>query len=97
MGAAEHAEGLLEIAVVRRRPPLSGQQRLGLGLNNRGLLDYRDRLRAVPRGAQHEFPFTEPGVRHRRAERIRWRRFHGGRPISFDGSPGILDLEHDRF
>jgi len=51
MGAAEHAEGLLEIAVVRRRPPLSGQQRLGLGLNNRGLLDYRDRLRAVPRGA----------------------------------------------
>ena len=35
MGTAEHVEGLLEIAVVRQRPAVTGQQRLVAGMSNR--------------------------------------------------------------
>ena len=52
MGTAEDVEGLFEIAVVRERPPVSGLQHIVLGLDNRRLLEHRDRLGALPRGAQ---------------------------------------------
>ena len=52
MGAAEDVEGLLEIAIVRQRAPVSGKQRLVLGLGDRRLLEHGDRLGALPGGAQ---------------------------------------------
>ena len=52
MGAAEDVERLLEIAVVRQRSPVAGQQRLVAGVGDRGLFEHRDRLGPLPRGAQ---------------------------------------------
>ena len=52
MGAAEDIEGLLEIAVVRQRSPVTGKKRLVTGMSDRGLLEHRDRLGPLPRGAE---------------------------------------------
>ena len=52
MGAAEHVEGLLEIAVVGQRAAIAGEQRLVAGMGDRGLFEHRDRLRPLSRRAQ---------------------------------------------
>ena len=52
MRAAEHVEGLLEIAVVGERAAIAGEQRLVAGMGEHGLLQHRDRLRALAGVAQ---------------------------------------------
>ena len=47
MGAAEHLEGLLEIAVVGQRAAIGGEQQLVAGMSDGGLLEHRDRLRPL--------------------------------------------------
>jgi hypothetical protein len=44
VGAAQHIECLLEIAVVPQRAPIAGKQRLVAGMSDAGLLDHRNRL-----------------------------------------------------
>jgi hypothetical protein len=46
--AAENVECLLEIAVVGKRPPVGGQQRLVAGVGNGRLLEHGCRLAALP-------------------------------------------------
>ena len=52
MGAAENVECLLETAIVEQRAPIAGQQRLVVGVGDRGLFEHRNRLGALPRGSQ---------------------------------------------
>ena len=52
MGAREHVERLLEIAVVGERPAVAGEQRLVAGMGDGGLFEHGDRLGALPGGAQ---------------------------------------------
>ena len=52
MGAGEHVEGLLKIAVVRERPPIAGEQRLVAGMSDGGLLEHGYRLGFLARGAE---------------------------------------------
>jgi len=52
MGAAEDVECLLEIAIVRQRSPVAGQQRHVTRLSDRGLFEHRDRLGLLPRGSE---------------------------------------------
>jgi hypothetical protein len=52
MGAAEDVECLLEIAIVRQRSPITGKKRLVIGMKERGLFEYGDRLRALSRGSE---------------------------------------------
>ena len=52
MGAAENVECLLEIAIVEQRAPIAGQQRLVVGMGDRGLFEHRDGLGALPGGPQ---------------------------------------------
>ena len=47
MGAAEHVEGLLEIAVVRQRAAVGGEQQLVAGMGDGGLFEHRNRLRPL--------------------------------------------------
>jgi hypothetical protein len=49
---------VLEIAVVRQRAPIAGQQSLVTGVSDRGLLQHGDRLRPLPRDAQR-FPVIQ--------------------------------------
>jgi hypothetical protein len=44
---AEHVEGLLEIAVVGQRAAVGGEQLAVAGIGDGGLLENRDRLRAL--------------------------------------------------
>ncbi len=52
MRAAEHVEGLLEIAIVGERAAVAGEQRLVAGMGEHGLLEHRDRLGALAGLAQ---------------------------------------------
>ena len=52
MGAAEDIEGLLEIAIVRQRSPITGEQGLVAGMSDRGLFEHGDRLGLLPRGPE---------------------------------------------
>ena len=52
MGAAEHVEGLLEIAVVGQRAAVAGEQRLVAGMGDGGLFEHRNRLRLLSCRAQ---------------------------------------------
>ena len=52
MGAGEHVERLLEIAVVGQRPAVSREQRLVAGMADGGLLEHGGGLGALPGGAQ---------------------------------------------
>ena len=52
MGAREHVERLLEIAVVGQRPAESGEQRLVAGMGDGGLFEHGGGLGALPGGAQ---------------------------------------------
>jgi hypothetical protein len=47
MGAAEHVEGLLEVAVVRQRAAIGGEQQLVAGMGDGGLFEHRNRLRPL--------------------------------------------------
>src|SRR3974377_15929 len=49
MGAAEHIEGLLEIAVVRQSPPVSRKERPVAGMRDGGLLEHGNSLGALAR------------------------------------------------
>ena len=50
--AAQHVEGLLEIAVVGERAAVSGEHRLVGGVGDRTLFEHGDGLRALTGGAQ---------------------------------------------
>ena len=52
MGAGEHIERLLEIAVVGQRAAIAGEQRLVAGIGDGGLFEHGDGLGALPGGAQ---------------------------------------------
>ena len=52
MGAREHVERLLEIAVVGQRAAVAGEQRLVAGMGDGGLLQHGDGLGALAGGAQ---------------------------------------------
>ncbi len=52
MGAGQHVEGALEIAVVGERAAVAGEQRLVAGMGDGGLFEHRDRLGALAGGAQ---------------------------------------------
>ena len=52
MGARQHVERLLEIAVVGQRPAVSREQRLVAGMGDGGLFEHGGGLRALPGGAQ---------------------------------------------
>ena len=52
MGAAEHVEGGLRIAVVGERAAVAGEQRLVAGIGDGGLFEHGDGLGALPGGAQ---------------------------------------------
>ncbi len=52
MGAGEDIEGLLEIAVIGKRPAITGEQRLVAGMGDGGLFEHGDGLGALPGGAQ---------------------------------------------
>ena len=52
MGAAEHVEGRLRIAVVGERAAVSGQQRLVAGMGDGGLFEHGGGLRPLAGGAQ---------------------------------------------
>ena len=52
MGAAEHVEGRLRIAVVGERAAVSGEQRLVAGMGDGGLFEHGGGLRALAGGAQ---------------------------------------------
>ena len=52
MGAAEHVEGRLRIAVVGERAAVSGEQRLVAGMGDGGLFEHGGGLGALPGGAQ---------------------------------------------
>ena len=52
MGAREHVERLLEIAVIGQRPAIPGQQRLVAGMADGGLFEHGDGLGALTAGAQ---------------------------------------------
>src|SRR4030088_913924 len=52
MGAGENIERLLEIAVVGKRPAISGEQWLVAGMSGGGLFEHGDGLGALPCGAQ---------------------------------------------
>src|SRR6267378_8175863 len=52
MGAGENIERLLEIAVVGKRPAISGEQWLVAGMGDGGLFEHGDGLGALPCGAQ---------------------------------------------
>ena len=52
MGAADNLQGLLEVAVRRKRPAIGSEQAPVVGICNRRLLQHGDRLFAVPRGPQ---------------------------------------------
>src|SRR5882724_8565787 len=49
VGAAENVECLLEIAIVRKRSPISGKKRLVTGVSDGGLFEHRYRLGPLPR------------------------------------------------
>ena len=52
MGAAEHVEGRLRIAVVGERAAVGGEQRLVAGMGDRGLFEHGGGLRALAGGAE---------------------------------------------
>ncbi len=52
MGAAEDVEGLLEIAIVRQRSPITAKKRLVAGVGDRGLFEHRHRLRPLSCGSK---------------------------------------------
>ncbi len=52
VGAGEHVERLLEIAVVGQRPAVAGEQRLVAGMGDGGLFEHGGGLGALPGGAQ---------------------------------------------
>ena len=52
MGAAEHVERLLEIAVIGERAAIAGEQCLVAGMGDGGLFEHGDGLGALPGGAQ---------------------------------------------
>ena len=52
MGAGKHVERPLEIAVVGERAAVAGEQRLVAGMGDGGLLEHRNRLGALPGGAE---------------------------------------------
>ena len=52
MGAREHIERLLEIAVVGERAAITGEQRLVAGMSDGGLFEHGGGLGALPGGAQ---------------------------------------------
>ena len=61
MGAGQDVERALEIAVVGERAAIAGEQRLVAGMGNGGLLEYRNRLGALPGGAER-LTVTQRGV-----------------------------------
>ena len=52
VGAGEHVEGRLRVAVVGERAAVSGQHRLVAGMGDGGLFEHGGSLGALPGGAQ---------------------------------------------
>lgn len=52
MGAAEDVEGLLEIAVVCQRSPVTRKQGFVAGVGDRDLFEHGDRLGLLSRGPE---------------------------------------------
>ena len=107
VGAAEHVEGLLEIAVVRQRAAVAGEQRLVAGMGDRGLFEHRNRLGllswrraapcriAAPRRHPSGWRDSAPGrARRRAADRRRGSvsAFSPSEPVMSD-SPEVWQLQ----